>query len=109
MIIVSDKNRVNTVYFPKNLYDNTGPYTVTLCDRGTNKKYYFAGLEDNRLASHMFYTFSINFSELPAGEYEYEINDEDESVCGTGIIRLNELVSDTVTYNKNNEYIAYEQ
>lgn len=72
MIIISNKNMENSVYFPKNIYTNdTELYKLTMVDRGNNKKYEFPNLDDKHLVAYDFYTFFLNFSDLPEGEYEY--------------------------------------
>lgn len=110
MIIVSNKNMENSVYFPQNIYTkNTDIYTIILNDRGTNKKYTFSGLEDIHLVSMSFYTFFINFTDVPEGEYEYSIFDSNNDVVGTGLIRLNELEQTNTVYNNNRTYIAYDK
>lgn len=110
MIIISDKNIENSVYFPQNLYtDNTDVYKLVLNDRGTNKQYEFDKLDDKHLVQYDFYSFLINFSSVPEGEYEYAIFDSNKKVVGKGLIRLNELKQDNIYYNKNNEFIAYDK
>lgn len=110
MIIVSDKNIENSVYFPKNIYtSNTGIYKLVLNDRGTNKQYEFENLDDKHLVQYDFYSFLLDFSTLPEGEYEYTIFDSNNDVVGKGLIRLNELIQDNIYYNKNNEFIAYDK
>lgn len=110
MIIISNKNIENSVYFPQNIYtDNTNVYKLVLNDRGTNKQYEFVDLEDRHLVQYDFYSFFLNFSNLPEGEYEYTIFDSNDNVVGKGLIRLNELEENNVYYNKNNEFIAYDK
>lgn len=110
MIIVSNKNMENSVYFPQNIYTrNTDIYTIILNDRGTNKKYTFSGLDDKHLVPVSFYTFFINFTDVPEGEYEYSIFDSNNNVVGTGLIRLNELEQTNTVYNNNRTYIAYDK
>lgn len=73
MIIVSDKNTIKTTYFPRNLYRyENSMYKLVLDDRASNKKYEF-DVEDTLEATYGFYSFAVDFSLLPAGEYEYSI------------------------------------
>lgn len=110
MIIVSNKNIENSVYFPQNIYtDNTDIYKLILIDRGTNKQYTFENLDDKHLVQFDFYTFFINFSNLPEGEYEYTIFDSNNKTVGKGLIRLNELEQENIIYNDNRTYIAYDK
>lgn len=110
MIIVVNKNIENSVYFPQNIYtDNTDIYKLVLKDRGTNKTYEFENLDDKHLVQYDYYSFFLNFSNLPENEYEYTIYDSNDKVVGTGIIRLNQLEQENTYYNKNNEYITYDK
>ena len=110
MIIVSNKNIENSVYFPQNIYTyNNDTYKLVLNDRGTNKQYEFENLDDKHLVQYDFYSFFLNFSNLPEGEYEYTIYDSNNDIVGKGIIRLNELEQENIYYNKNNEFIAYDK
>lgn len=110
MIIVSNKNTANYVFFPRNIYEyNTDTYNIVLIDRGSNKEYFFDNCVDEHLANIDYYTFSLNFKDLPEGEYEYIIFDSNNDIVGKGLIRLNELEQDNIYYNKNNEYIAYDK
>ena len=70
MIIISNKNIENSVYFPQNIYTNNNDiYTVVLNDRGTNNKYTFSGLDDKHLVQFSFYTFLINFSSFDSSSF----------------------------------------
>ena len=110
MIIVSNKNIENSVYFPQNIYtDNNDIYKLILVDRGTNIQYTFENLDDKHLVQFDFYTFFIDFSNLPEGEYEYTIFDSNEKTVSKGLIRLNELEQENITYNDNRTYIAYDK
>lgn len=109
MIIISNKDIENSVYFPRNIYTSTNDiYTVLLKDRGSNKEYTFEELGDRFLVQFGFYTFFVDFSELPEGEYEYNIIDSNDKLVGTGLIRLNSLGSDVVCYNNERTYIVYD-
>lgn len=107
MIIIANKNMENSVYFPQNIYtNNNGTYSVTFTNRGTNKSYNFE-CDDKHLVQYDFYTFFIDFTNMPADEYEYVIKDSNENVVGTGIIRLNELTDNNLYYDNKNTYIMY--
>lgn len=107
MIIVSNKNIENTVYFPQNIVKNTANYHLILENRASNKKYEF-DVEDKGLVPNDFYTFFINFKDLKPDEYEYELTSDGE-IMSKGIIKLCEEETATTIYNKNNEYTIYEQ
>ena len=98
MIIISNKDIENSVYFPRNLYTETNDvYTVVLNDRATNNKYTFNNLDDKHLVQFGFYTFFVDFSELPEGEYEYKLYSVKE--------RKKEFL---VPYDKEDEKVYYE-
>lgn len=109
MIIVSDKDTENTIYFPRNLYTETNDiYTVVLNDRASNRKYTFGNLDDKHLGDFDFYTFAIDFQSVPEGEYEYTVYDNNDKIVGTGVIRLNELESNNIYYNNDTTYTVYD-
>lgn len=109
MIIVANKNRENIIWFEQNCYQCTsGDFSILLVDRATNKTYEFT-CEDKHLASYGFYSFAINFKDLPRGEYEYKVTSiESEVIVATGLIRLNEPEQEIVVHNENRTYVAYE-
>lgn len=110
MIIISNKNIENSVYFPQNIYTNNNDiFKIVFVDRGTNKEYVFENLDDKHLVQYDYYTFFINFTSMPKGEYEYTIFDSNDKIVGKGLIRLNELKQDNIYYNKNNEFIVYDK
>ena len=110
MIIIKDKNKINTVYFPKNIYTmETDIYNLVLVDRGLNNKIVVPEIEDSHIVPFGFYTFAIDFTNFPQGEYEYTIFDGDENIVGSGLIRLNELEDDNTYYNNDRTYVAYDR
>ena len=110
MIIVSNKNMENSVYFERAIYTRgTDSYTVELVDRASNKTYKFEDLDDKRLVQYGFYTFFIDFTSCQEGEYEYSIKDSEGELVGKGLIRLNELQPDTKFYENKREYIVYDK
>ncbi len=110
MIIVRDKNIENSVYFPQNIYTNSnGFYSLRIIERGSNQSYNFNRLEDRHLVQFGFYTFFLDFSDVPEGEYEYTITDSNNSVVGKGIIRLNQLEDSNQYYTEKTDYIVYDR
>ena len=110
MVIIDRKDIENSVYFPQNIYTkNNGQYKLVLCDRCTNVNYPFENLEDKHLVEVGFYTFFINFNNLPVGEYEYQIFDSNDNMVGSGLIRLNQLEQTNIIYNDNRNYIVYDK
>lgn len=109
MVIINNKNIDSVVYLPKNLNENNGNYKLVLIDRGTNKEYEFENLYNSHIVQFDFYTFTINFSSLPKGEYEYVLFDDDDTIVSRGLIKLKELKQDNSIYNDNRTYIAYDR
>lgn len=109
MIIVDYKNIENCIYFPKNLYkSDSSSYDLILKNRGTNNTYEFKDLEDEKIIPYDYYTFILNFKDLPGDEYEYTIYSGDYK-CGCGMIRLNDKDLENIYYDKNREYITYDK
>lgn len=109
MVIIRDKNKENILYLPKNLNKNESFYSLVLVDRATNKEYLFDNIEDLFLVKFDYYTFKLNFSEIPSGEYEYCIT-SNHTIFGNGLIRLNEITrSNPTNYNDNRTYIVYDK
>lgn len=117
MIIILDKNKEKVILFPKNIYtenrenESEYDYKLILTNRGTNKEYEF-NVNDERMINFGFYSFKLDFSDVPEDEYEYSIYVESE-VVGSGIIRLNSLDDKqseiNLEYNENRTYIAYDK
>ena len=107
MILISNKNMSNLVYIPENIVRNTLDYTLTLRNRASNKEYEFA-VQDRRLVASDFHTFAVDFSDVPVGEYEYELLDGD--CVGKGIIKLCVAEKGERVYEEiNSTYTVYEQ
>lgn len=108
MIIVNEKDTQKMVYFPKNIYTGgNGVYGIELRDRGSNVTYSFDGVADNMLVPFGFYTFYLDFSSIPSGEYEYRIYNG-LTVLGTGLIRLNGLSDGPEFYDEKRTYVTYD-
>lgn len=108
MIIVDNKDIQNMIYFPKNIYNGgNNVYGIELRDRGTNVTYSFDGVVDNMLVPFGFYTFNLDFSSIPSGEYEYRIYNG-LTVLGTGLIRLNGISDETEYYDEKRTYVTYD-
>lgn len=110
MIIVKDKNKQNLINLPQtrpNSYSEK--FRLELIDRATNVHYIFFGLEDLRSFTYGFYTFNVDFSTVPQGEYEYKLYDSGRtSIFQFGIIRLNELEPDFIAHDINRTYVVYD-
>lgn len=82
MIIVRDKNIINNIDIPRNLYffsSNYDNFKLVLKDRATNVEYVFDNLEDKMTYHYGLYSFDIDFGKLPQGEYEYKLINYEKS------------------------------
>lgn len=101
MIIIRDKMRENEVYFPKMRHFGITECCLTLKSEATLQEYEFFPEDDGCLND--YYIFHINFSEIPDGEYRYNIN-----VIDNGLIRIGEIKAEKTQYNSKQGYKQYE-
>lgn len=97
MVIIPDKDKESLVYISQNIYQPAGEYDIVLRDRATNDDYEFHCADEN-VVQNSFYTFRMDFSDVPVGEYEYEVKDSENWTVSKGIIRLNRLENDVIEY-----------
>lgn len=98
---IIDKNTQNLIYFPKNLNNFKEIHLITFTSEITNKSYSFDVRDEDNLFD--YYVFTLDLSDLPDGEYKYNI---DEDACG--LIILGDLTKINTIYDKNNnKYIIY--
>lgn len=109
MIIIDEKDGVQTVYFNKNIYKFVSDdYVLVLSNRGSNKEYVF-NVTDTHMITQQYYTFDIDFSDVQNDEYEYTLTDADNNIVVTGLIRIGELTYRSNIYvDKNTDCIIYE-
>ena len=102
MIYILDKTDEKTVLIPKNKKSCKLDYKFLLKSELDNKFYGFDVTDENYLSN--YYSFSIDFSDIPNGEYTYQIDDEEK-----GLLRIGEIEYDHTDYenNENNDYIVY--
>lgn len=75
MIIIKNKEVINSVNFPRSTSNSASIYNLVLTNIAQVKDYSFTGLT-NTSNTNLFYQFTIDLSELPNGEYKYAINDK---------------------------------
>lgn len=71
-ILPKRDNNLTKIHIPKNSIDNQTSFF--LWSRLTNKVYSFEGLED-LLEYRDYFTFEVDFSKIPDGEYEMTIGE----------------------------------
>lgn len=100
MIIVKEPSSASTVYVPCNTQKrNEGDkYTLVI---SSPKNVYSFDLDDDDLLSD-FYVFTIDLSEIPSGEYTYEVGCD-----SSGIIRIGDYVDENKQYASNRKIIEY--
>ena len=87
MIQINEKSSENIVNFPKN-QNLTGNLVLKLHSEITQKTYSFNVVDEG--SSKRYYKFTLDFSEVDNGEYDYSINDLE-----TGLIRIGMVESST--------------
>lgn len=87
MIQINEKSSENIVNFPKN-QNLTGNLVLKLHSEITQKTYSFNVVDEG--SSKRYYKFTLDFSEVDNGEYDYSINDLE-----TGLIRIGMIESST--------------
>ena len=114
MIITSNVKEAS-IFVPRNIYTFDGDIKLILINRGTNQEYEMNDLDlQESVINYGYYYFTIDLDNIPSGEYEYKLIGTDsvtdeEFVLSRGIIRINELNQDIIYFNKNTEYVTYEQ
>lgn len=104
---IKEKTSENVVFFPKNLGKTGKIHTILLHSELTNEDYKFDDVLDTGDLID-YYVFTCDFSNIPDGEYKYNI---DNDACG--LIILGDLNKKTKEENvifteNNNKYIVYE-
>ena len=100
MIIVKDNLSASTIYVPCNTPKRCEENQHTLVISSPKNVYSF-DLEDEDLLSD-FYVFTLDLSEIPSGEYTYEVGCD-----SSGIIRIGDYVDENKQYASNRKIIEY--
>lgn len=100
MLFIDNKTSQISVKMPKNNSDLLSSYTLELKSQATNQSYSFSGLTDASGYTD-YYTFSINFSDVKNGEYEYRIGKD------KGLIQIGKISHTHTSYKKDNTFIEY--
>ena len=81
MVLVVDKNVPQTVYLPKNFSDFGDFFDLEVYSLVSNFVYEFKNLRNQEFYNN-WYCFTIDFSELPDGEYQYKLRPKDMGRLG---------------------------
>lgn len=113
MIKVTDKFTKKEYYFPRERYfgithGHKPMHILKLYGIG-EEEYEIGMLQDGNLFED-FYSFRLNFSDIPDGEYKYTIDDYERGLIIIGDLTVNSIApSDKDTYNQyeNKDAIIY--
>lgn len=105
MVVIDTQTSANTIYVPKNMAPSGTTLVLSLIST-VNNKVYSAIVEDMSGLTD-FYLFEVDFSELPDGEYKYEIRDNLQ-IVSTGLVKIGDFTIDKEEYNYRQEYYEYE-
>lgn len=100
---IKEKSSQKLIYFPKNLNSSLSSHQILLKSELTNKEYLFSELLDKDGLVD-YYSFILDITNIPDGEYKYYIDDND--ACG--LIIIGEPSSSSTSYSEhNNKFIVY--
>ena len=105
MIIIENKQEITKVFINKNFDYFADSYSFILHSRSTNVYTTFE-VEDT-LDYVYYFTFDVDFSNMAAGEYEYELKDNDNKLA-SGIIKIKDDGKTDVIYNSDIKYKTYD-
>lgn len=97
MVIINNISGQITVKFPSNLTKSSKP--ILHLKNTETKKEYIKEFEDES-TSDLYYVWTYTFSDIPIGEYEYEIDGN------RGILRIGEVMNKKV-YDNNITFKSY--
>ena len=98
MIIINNISGQITVKLPNNLVKSSKP--ILHLKNTETKKEYIKEFEDES-TSDLYYVWTYTFSDIPIGEYEYDIDGN------RGILRIGEVM-DKKVYDKQITFKSYE-
>lgn len=100
MIFIANKGEVE-VKIPRTSNKIQETYNILIESQATNQAYTFEDVVDTT-SLRDYYTFTLDLSEIPDGEYEYNVS----NLC-EGLIQIGEISHTISAYTQNNEYKEY--
>ena len=97
MVIINNISEQITVKLPNNLVKSSKP--ILHLKNTETKKEYIKEFEDES-TSDLYYVWTYTFSDIPIGEYEYEIDGN------RGILRIGEVMNKKI-YDKEITFKSY--
>lgn len=98
MVIIDNISEQITVKLPNNLIKSSKP--ILHLKNTETKKEYIKEFEDES-TSDLYYVWTYTFSDIPIGEYEYDIDGN------RGILRIGEVMNKKI-YDKEITFKSYE-
>ncbi len=81
MVLVVNKDTPQTIYLPKNFSYWSNYYDLEVYSLVSNFRYLYSGLVDEGIYNN-WYCFTLDFSELPLGEYQYKLRPKNTGLLG---------------------------
>lgn len=104
MIFISDKNNEKTLTIPINLGRNENNFYDLILLNTTTRQDYLYHLKDTRKYRNYYeFTVLFNLPDLPDGEYEYKLKDND-NVYSTGLVRVGDYNPERIEYENEIKY-----
>lgn len=100
---ITEKSDKTTIILPKNT-NNYGEIKLVLLSELSNKAYNFDVVDKTNYSD--YYTFEIDFTEIPDAEYNYYIKVGDD-ILAKGLMIIDCFKNDNTEYIQNNKYIIY--
>lgn len=106
MVTIHDDLSNTWVFFPKNFTPSASGLTLTIKSTVNNTAFSFNVQDASGLTD--FFVLNPDFSEVPDGEYKYEIKDGENTINSTGLLMKGEHIPANEQYNHTVEYTQYE-
>lgn len=87
MIQVLDKNEVKVYYFPRNLVGYYDQVTLNVWNH-TYKTTFEIETTYSDYEPINYYKFEVDFSEIPDGEYTYQLEGDDGTILSYGLLQI---------------------
>lgn len=81
MVLVINKSEPQTIYLPKNFSAYEELFDLEVYSLVSNYRYLYSGIVDEGFYNN-WYCFTLDFSNLPLGEYQYKLRPKDTGLLG---------------------------